>query len=102
MLNSSFWPGVCAFASILFAAIAIIDFGVYVATRYRERYLQEASTELDDVLIQIPASRVLDISIAFSGKGFGANAADSDLDIGVCDVSDPPFYIALFENTTAE
>ena len=69
MLNSSFWPGICAFASILFAAIAIIDFGVYVATRYRERYLQEASTELDDVLIQIPASRVLDISIAFSACG---------------------------------
>ena len=69
MLNSSFWPGICAFAGVLFAAIAIIDFAAYVAARYRERYLQEARTELDDILIQIPASRVLDISIAFSAAG---------------------------------
>ena len=69
MLNSSFWPGVCAFGSVLFAAIAIIDFGIYIATRYRERYLQEAKTELDDVLIQMPAGRVLDISIAVSTLG---------------------------------
>ena len=51
------------------SAIAIIDFGIYIATRYRERYLQEARTELDDILIQIPAARVLDISIAFSACG---------------------------------
>ena len=69
MLSSSFWPGICAFAGVLFAAIAIIEFGVYVAARYRERYLQEARTELDDILIQIPAARVLDISIAFSAAG---------------------------------
>ena len=69
MFSSSFWPGVCAFAGVVLAAIAIIDFGMYVAGRYRERYLQEARTELDDVLIQIPASRVLDISIAFSAVG---------------------------------
>ena len=69
MLSSSFFPGLCAFAGVLFAAIAIIDFGVYIAARYRERYLQEARTELDDILIQIPASRVLDISIAFSAAG---------------------------------
>lgn len=69
MFSSSFWPGACAFAGVVFAAIAIIDFCVYVASRYRERYLQEARTELDDVLIQIPASRVLDISIAFSALG---------------------------------
>ena len=69
MFNSSFWPGICAFAGVVLAAVAIIDFAVYVAARYRERYLQEASTELDDVLIQIPASRVLDISIAFAVCG---------------------------------
>ena len=69
MLSSSFWPGICAFAGVLFAAIAIIDFITYVAARYRERYLEEARTELDDILIQIPASRILDISIAFSAVG---------------------------------
>lgn len=69
MFSSSLWPGACAFAGVVLAAVAIIDFGVYVASRYRERYLQEARTELDDVLIQIPAARVLDISIAFSALG---------------------------------
>ena len=69
MVSSSFWPSICAFAGVLFAAIAIIDFATYVAARYRERYLEEARTELDDILIQIPASRVLDISIAFSAVG---------------------------------
>ena len=47
MLSSSFWPSICAFTGVLFAAIAIIDFVAYVAARYRERYLQEARTELD-------------------------------------------------------
>ena len=69
MTSSSFLPSICAFAGVVFAAIAIIDFTTYVAARYRERYLQEARTELDDILIQIPASRVLDISIAFSAVG---------------------------------
>ena len=69
MMSSSFLPSICAFAGVVFAAIAIIDFTTYVAARYRERYLQEARTELDDILIQIPASRVLDISIAFSAVG---------------------------------
>ena len=69
MMSSSFLPSICAFAGVVFAAIAIIDFTTYVAARYRERYLQEARTELDDILIQIPAARVLDISIAFSAVG---------------------------------
>ena len=69
MFSSSFWPGACAFAGVVLAAISVIDFVMYVASRYRERYLQETRTELDDVLIQIPAARVLDISIAFSAVG---------------------------------
>ena len=66
MMSSSFWPGVCAFFGTFFAALVLVEFGVYVAARYRERYLQETRTELDDVLIQILASRILDLSIAFS------------------------------------
>lgn len=66
MVSSSFFPAVCAFAGAFFAALVLVEFGVYVAARYRERYLQETRTELDDVLIQIPASRILDLSIAFS------------------------------------
>ncbi len=66
MLSSSFWPGICAFAGVTLASMVLIDFVLYVATRYRERYLEEAGTELDDILIQMPAGRVLDLSIAIS------------------------------------
>lgn len=69
MLTGSFWPGVFAFAAVTLAMFVLIDFGTYVAARYRERYLQEAKTELDDVLIQIPAGRILDLSIASSAAG---------------------------------
>ena len=65
----SFWPAACAFAGVTIASFALVEFGIFVATRYRERYLQEAKTELDDVLIQMPAGRVLDISIAVSALG---------------------------------
>ena len=69
MLTGAFWPGVFAFAAVTLAMFVLIDFGTYVAARYRERYLEEARTELDDVLIQIPAGRILDISIAASATG---------------------------------
>ena len=69
MLSSSFWPGICAFLSVMLATFVLIEFGLYVAARYRERYLAEASTELDDVLIQMPASRVLDLSLALATSG---------------------------------
>ena len=66
MLSSSFWPGLCAFAGVTLASLVLIDFALYVAARYRERYLEEAGTELDDILIQIPANRMLDLSVALS------------------------------------
>ena len=69
MFLNSFWVGVCAFASVTLAMLVLIDFGIYIAGRYRERYLEEAKTELDDILIQLPASRMLDLSIALSVAG---------------------------------
>ncbi|MBQ4314657.1 MAG: type II secretion system F family protein [Lentisphaeria bacterium] len=65
----SFWPAAFAFAGVTIAAYTLIEFGLFIASRYRERYLEEAKTELDDVLIQMPANRVLDISIAVSVLG---------------------------------
>ena len=69
MFLNTFWVGVCAFASVTLAMLVLIDFGIYIAGRYRERYLEEAKTELDDILIQLPASRMLDLSIALSAAG---------------------------------
>ena len=69
MFSNSFWVGLCAFAAVTLAMLGLIEFGIYVAVRYRERYLEEAKTELDDILIQLPASRLLDLSIALSAIG---------------------------------
>ena len=69
MLTGTFWPAVFAFTAVTLAMFVLIDFGTYVAARYRERYLEEAKTELDDVLIQMPAGRILDLSIASSALG---------------------------------
>lgn len=69
MFSNSFWVGLCAFAAVTLAMLGLIEFGIFVAMRYRERYLEEAKTELDDILIQLPASRLLDLSIALSAIG---------------------------------
>ncbi len=66
VLSNSFWPGMCAFLGVFFAMLVVVEFSAYVGMRYRERFLSEASIELDDVLIQMPAGRVLDISLALS------------------------------------
>ena len=69
LLNSSFWPGICAFFCVLCAALVLIDSGLYIAGRYRERYLREATTGLDDVLIQMPPGRVFDLGLGLSAAG---------------------------------
>ena len=66
MFTSSFWPALFAFAGVTIAMLVLIDFVTYVGSRYKERYLQEASTELNDILLQIPAGRILDLSVAIS------------------------------------
>ena len=54
---------------MLCAALVLIDSGLYIAGRYRERYLREATTGLDDVLIQMPPGRVFDLGLALSATG---------------------------------
>lgn len=57
----------CAGISVFFAFLVIVDFIGYIMAHSRERYLRGAAVELDDILLQAPASRVLDISFALSG-----------------------------------
>lgn len=54
--------GLCIF----FATYVIVDFMLFAGTRYREKFLQETAVEMDDVLLQMPASRILDVSFAVS------------------------------------
>lgn len=57
----------CSGLSVIFATLVIVDFFSYISARYKERYLKEAAVELDDVLLQMPAARIFDFSLAVSG-----------------------------------
>ena len=65
-LDLSITASFCAFISVTLATMVIVDFISFASSRYRERYLKEAAVELDDILIQIPANRILDLSLAVS------------------------------------
>ncbi|MDD3885918.1 MAG: type II secretion system F family protein [Victivallaceae bacterium] len=69
MFESSIWPAAFAFAGVTLVSLVLAEFGAYVAARYRERFLKEAGTELDDILIQMPADRMLDISLGAAAAG---------------------------------
>ena len=65
-LLASISAGLCA----LFATFVIVEFISYTSARYKERFLAEAAVELDDILLQMPASRILDLSIAIAAVAF--------------------------------
>ena len=66
LINSTWAPSLCAMIAVTLATLVIIDSFIYISTRYKERYLKEAAVELDDVLLQMPAGRIFDLSMAIS------------------------------------
>lgn len=66
ILQLTLLPSLLLMVSVTLGTYAIFDFIGFVSARYRERYLHETATELDDVLIQMPAGRLLDLSLAIS------------------------------------
>ena len=66
ILHLTLLPSLLLMISVTLGAYAIFDFIGFVSARYRDRYLHETATELDDVLIQMPAGRLLDLSLAIS------------------------------------
>jgi len=61
---------VCAGLCALFATFVIVDFILYTSSRYKERFLAEAAVVLDDILLQMPASRIFDLSLALAAVSF--------------------------------
>lgn len=68
--NMFLLASVCAGLCALFATFVIVEFITYTSARYRERFLAQAAVELDDVLLQLPPSRILDLSIAIAAVSF--------------------------------
>ena len=50
--------------SITLITLVIADFFAYTSKIYKERFLEEAAVELDDVLLNMPAGRIFDLSLA--------------------------------------
>lgn len=66
LLENPFLPSLFAFLAVTMATLVIVDFISFASARYKERYLEEAAVELDDVLLQMPPGRILDLSMAIS------------------------------------
>lgn len=61
-LFASFAAGLCA----LCAFLSVADIFNEISLRYKERYIREASTELNDVLWELPPERIFSISMTLS------------------------------------
>ncbi len=57
---------ICSGVSILLVTLVVVEFFSYTSKTYKERYIKEAAVELDDVLLQLPAGRIFDLSCALS------------------------------------
>ena len=66
ILTSTWAPSICVLLAVMLATLVIIDTFLYISARYKDRYLKEAAVELDDVLLQMPAGRIFDLSLAIS------------------------------------
>ncbi len=76
MVDLTLLAALCAFIAVLLATYVVVDFFLYLSRRYRDRFLEEATLELDDILLQMPAGRVLDFSLGLAiGGAFLAGAA---------------------------
>ncbi len=51
---------------VTFATYVIIDFVGFTSARYKQKYLQETAIVMDDVLLQLPPGRILDLSFALA------------------------------------
>lgn len=65
-IDYTFWISVCAGCAVFFAFMVGVEIFNEISLRYKERFIREASTELDDVLWELPPERILDFSLAVS------------------------------------
>lgn len=65
-MNLTILASLCAGIAATCTALIFVEFISAFSARYRERFIQEASVEMDDVLLNMPPSKILDISFAIS------------------------------------
>ena len=65
-MNLTILAGLCAGAAATFLFLVVAEFFIILSARYKERFIEETSVEMDDVLLNMPPSKILDLSLALS------------------------------------
>lgn len=65
-MTNTLIPAFLVMCSVFCLSLAVIDIIMYISKRYKDKYLEETGTELDDILLQLPPARILDLNIAIS------------------------------------
>ena len=63
-MNLTVLASLCAGIAVTCTALVFVEFFSALSARYRERFIQETSVEMDDVLLNMPPSKILDVSLA--------------------------------------
>jgi len=56
----------CSGLAVSLASIVIIDFFSTASGKYREKYVRETSAEYDEVILQMPPEKIVDLTLAIS------------------------------------
>lgn len=65
-MNLTVLASLCAGIAVTCTALVFVEFFSALSARYRERFIQETSVEMDDVLLNMPPSKILDVSLALA------------------------------------
>lgn len=65
-MSNTFIPPLLAMCSVFCLTLAVIDIFLFISKRYKDKYIEETGIELDDILLQLPAARILDLNLAIS------------------------------------
>lgn len=65
-MTNTFIPPLLVMCSVFCLCLALADIFSDISRRYKDKYLEETGTELDDILLQLPPARVLDLNLAIS------------------------------------
>ncbi|MBP5182236.1 MAG: type II secretion system F family protein [Lentisphaeria bacterium] len=65
-MNLTLFASLCAFAAVSCATVVIAEFFTYTSARYKEKFLEETASEMEEVLLTLPPGKILDLSLALS------------------------------------
>ncbi len=66
-INNTILASASAGLAALFATLVIIDFITYTSNQYKEKFDEEIAVDLDDLFLQMPPSKIFDVSLALGG-----------------------------------